>query len=89
MQRRGFWFLVALVVLPMLALAFYGLAGLKDQRDAVEARLRERYVLQAHALEGGIISRLGEEDARVRTSLSRLPPEQVAAALDALGGEAG
>ena len=73
----------------MLALAFYGVAGLKDQRDAVEARLRERYVLQAHALEGGIISRLGEEDARVRAVLARLTAEQIPLTLDALGGEAG
>ena len=43
-RRRVFWFLIVLVVGPTLALAFYGLAGLKDRSVAAEARLRERHV---------------------------------------------
>jgi signal transduction histidine kinase len=88
-RRRVFWFLVALVVVPTILLAFYGLAGLKDQRDAVEARLRERYILQARALEAGIIARIVEEDARIRAGLVDVPDDSVPAALDALTGAAG
>lgn len=88
-RRRVFWLLVALVVVPLLLLASYGLAGLKNQRDAEEARLRERYVLQARVLEAGIIARLAGEDARLRATLAHTPPDQVPAALAALSGEAG
>ncbi|MDP2307190.1 MAG: ATP-binding protein [Pseudomonadota bacterium] len=80
-RRRVFWFLIVLVVGPTLALAFYGLTGLKDQRDATEARLRERYMLQARVLEGGIIARLAEEDALLRQALARQSPEGVSIAL--------
>jgi two-component system phosphate regulon sensor histidine kinase PhoR len=65
-RRRVFWLLVALVVVPTLLLAAYGLAGLKNQNDAAWARLRERYVLQSRALEQDILLRLQEEDERVR-----------------------
>ncbi|MFZ5478373.1 MAG: sensor histidine kinase [Myxococcota bacterium] len=88
-RRRVFWFLVALVVVPTVLLAFYGLAGLKDQRDAAEARLRERYAIQARALEAGIIARIAEEDARVRDELARIPDDAVEPALEALAGAAG
>jgi signal transduction histidine kinase len=82
-RRRVFWFLIVLVVGPTLALASYGLAGLKDQRDAVEARLRERYLIQARVLEGGIITRLADEDAQLRQVLAPLDAAAVPAALDA------
>ncbi len=68
-RRRVFWFLVAIVVVPTLMLAFYGLAGLKNQRDAEVARLRERYVLQSRLLEQDILYRLQEEDAQVRAAV--------------------
>ncbi len=80
-RRRVFWFLIVLVVGPTLALAFYGLAGLKDQRDAEDARLRERYLLHARVLEGGIIARLADEDAQLRRTLADLPEASVGAAL--------
>lgn len=83
-RRRVFWFLIVLVVGPTLALAFYGLTGLKDQRDATESRLRERYVLQARVLEGGIIAQLAEEDAALRQALADLPAEEVEPALGEL-----
>ncbi len=76
-RRRVFWFLIALVVGPTVALAFYGLAGLKDQRDAEEARLRERYLYQARVLETGIVARLADEDARLRQRLLPLPEAEV------------
>ncbi|MES2637858.1 MAG: ATP-binding protein [Myxococcota bacterium] len=83
-RRRVFWFLIVLVVGPTLVLAFYGLTGLKDQRDATEARLRERYMLQARVLEGAIIAQLAEEDAQLREALARQAPEGVPGALATL-----
>lgn len=68
-RRRVFWFLVAIVVVPTLLLAFYGIAGLKNQRDAEVARLRDRYVLQSRLLEQDILLRLQEEDAAVRAAV--------------------
>lgn len=88
-RRRVFWALVALVVLPTLGLAFYGLSGLKNQRDAAEAQLRERYLLQARALEQEIVARLAEEDQRIRLVLQPLPMEQVPAALAMLAHDPG
>lgn len=83
-RRRVFWFLIVLVVGPTLALAFYGLAGLKDQTDAEEARLRERYVYQARVLESGIVARLAEEDERLRKQLAPLADDAVPAVLAGL-----
>lgn len=85
-RRRVFWPLVALVVVPTVLLAFYGLAGLKNQSDAEEARLRERFLLQSRVIEAGIVARLAEEDTRVRAALAGLPDEQVADALPSLLG---
>ncbi|MSP54661.1 MAG: hypothetical protein EXR69_03515 [Myxococcales bacterium] len=79
-RRWIFWLLVALVVLPTLGLVAYGLSGLKNQHDAVEAQLRERYLLQAAAVEQGILQRLGDEDASLRAALTDV-------ADDALGAE--
>ncbi len=73
-RRRVFWFLVAIVVVPTLLLAFYGLAGLKDQRDAEVARLRDRYMLQSRLLEQDILYRLQEEDAVVRAAVRKGEP---------------
>lgn len=87
-RRRFFWFLVALVVGPTLALAFYVLAGVKDQSDAAEARLRDRYLLQARAVESAVIARLAEEDAHVRRTLGALETDAVPAALAGLVGDA-
>ncbi len=88
-RRRVFWFLIALVVGPTILLAFYGLSGLKDQRDADQARLRDRYLFQARVLEAGVIARLAEEDAKVRAGLAGVPDDRVALALDALTGGPG
>lgn len=79
-----FWALVALVVVPTLLLAFYGLSGLKNARDATQARLRDRYLLQARALEQGVLARIAEEDVRVHTALAPVSPEGLPGALDAL-----
>ncbi len=76
-RRWIFWFLVALVVLPTLGLVAYGISGLKNQHDAVEARLRERYLLQAAAVEQGILQRLGEEDASLRAALTDVPDDRL------------
>ena len=70
-RRWIFWLLVALVVLPTLGLVAYGLSGLKNQHDALQARLRDRFVLQAAAVEQEILLRLGEEDAALRTALGK------------------
>lgn len=82
-RRWIFWLLVALVVLPTLGLVAYGLSGLKNQHDAIEARLRDRYVLQAGAMEQGILSRLGEEDSKLRVALAAVPDDALATALRA------
>lgn len=84
-RRRVFWALVALVVVPTLVLAGYGLNAIKNEADASEARLRERYLLQARALEEAIVSRLAEEDARVQSALARVPDDQLDEALATLG----
>jgi signal transduction histidine kinase len=86
-RRRVFWFLIALVVGPTLALAFYGLAGLKDQRDAEEARLRERYLYQARVLESGVVARLADEDARLRRALAGVSDDEVGARLPEIVGQ--
>ncbi len=83
-RRRVFWFLIVLVLGPTIALAFYGVAGLKDQRDATEARLRDRYLIQARVLEAGIITQLAEEDAQLRQALAGKSTEGLQDALDAL-----
>lgn len=88
-RRRVFWFLVALVVVPTLALAFFGLAGLKYRSDAEEARLRERYLLQARTLEAALYARLADEDARIRDALRPLPVDAVPVALGAMEAETG
>ena len=80
-RRWIFWLLVGLVVLPTLGLAAYGLAGLKNQGDAVEARLRDRYLFQAAVVEQGILLRLGEADAALRTAVEAVPDEALAEAL--------
>ena len=80
-RRWIFWLLVAIVVLPTLGLVAYALAGLKNEHDAAEARLRERYLLQAAAVEQGVLQRLGEEDAGIRTALADVPDDQVGAEL--------
>lgn len=85
-RRRVFWGLVALVVGPTIALAAYVLAGAKNQQDAEESRLRERSLLQARELESDVVARLGEEDARIRTTLAPLPEDKLAAAVSALHG---
>lgn len=85
-RRRVFWPLVALVVVPTVVLAAYGLAGLKNQRDAEDARLRERFVLQSRVIEAGIVARLAKEDTRVREALVGIPDEQIADALPGLLG---
>ena len=84
-RRWIFWLLVALVVLPTLGLVAYGLSGLKNQRDAAEARLRDRYLLQAAAVEQGILQRLGEEDTRLRQQLVTVPDDGMAEALAHIG----
>ncbi len=84
-----FWFLIVLVLVPTLALAVFGLSGLKDQRDATESRLRERYLLQARVLEGGIIAQLAEEDAQLRQALASRTrddvPDVLASKIEASG----
>lgn len=80
-RRWIFWLLVALVVLPTLGLVAYGLSGLKNQHDALEARLRDRYLLQAAAVEQGILLRLGEEDATLRSALVTVPDADLGRAL--------
>lgn len=88
-RRRVFWFLVVLVVGPTIALAGYGLAGVKTQRDAAESRLHERYVLQSRELESGVLARLAEEDARLRRGLQDLSPEALDAAVGSLHAKGG
>jgi signal transduction histidine kinase len=83
-HRRVFWFLVALVVVPTLVLAFFGITGVVDQRAASEQRLRERYLLQAGAIQLGIVARLEEEDGSLRNSLLSLKEEDVARTLEQL-----
>lgn len=83
-RRRFFWFLVALVVVPTLVLASYGITGVMDQSAANEQRLRERYLYQAGDIELGIVATLEEEDGRIRHTLGELPSEQVAPALQSL-----
>lgn len=85
-RRRVFWPLVALVVVPTVLLASLGLAGLKNQRDADEARLRERYLLQSRAIEQGILTRLAEEDQRLREVLAPVPGPDVPGALSRMTG---
>lgn len=77
------------MVVPTLLLGFYGLSGLKNARDAEESRLRDRYSLQARALEQGVIARIAEEDVRVRTTLATVKTEDVPAALAVLSGGPG
>ena len=84
-RRRVFWLLVALVVVPTLALAGYGLAGLKDRRDALEARSRDRYLLQARTLEVELVARLAEEH-RELAGLRALPDDALDAAIAARVG---
>lgn len=83
-RRWIFWLLVALVVLPTIGLVAYGLSGLKNERDAAQARLRDRYVLQAAALEQGLLQRLGEDDARLRAALTAVPEDTLPDALSRL-----
>lgn len=66
-----FWLLVALVVVPTLALAGYGLTGLKYASDAAASRLRDRYLLQSRLLEQEVLLRLQEEDGWVREEVRR------------------
>lgn len=80
-RRQVFWLLVALVVVPTIVLAFYGITGVVDQRVASEQRLRERYLLQAGAIELGILARLAEEDSQIRRTLEPLDSDKVAPAL--------
>ena len=83
-RRRVFWFLVALVVGPTIGLAVYGMLGVMDRQAASQARLRDRYEVQAQALEVGIFHRIEEEDSRVRAALSGVAPEALPAAVAAL-----
>lgn len=85
-RRRVFWFLVVLVVGPTLALAFYVLAGVKNQGDAAEARLRERYLYQAQIVEADVVQELAGQDARLRAALVEVPAEEADAAAAALIG---
>lgn len=80
-RRRVFWALVALVVVPTLLLASYGLQGLAAQRAAAEAQLRERYQLQARALEQAIVLQLGQEDEALRLALRDVPEDRLDEAL--------
>ncbi len=80
-RRRNFWALVALVVVPTVALFGYGLAGLKDRADAEEGRLRERYALQARALESELLARFSDEDAALRKAFRGLDDEGRALAI--------
>ncbi|HND34811.1 MAG TPA: hypothetical protein PLA94_32630, partial [Myxococcota bacterium] len=86
-HRRVFWFLVALVVVPTLVLAFFGITGVVDQRAATEQRLRERYLLQAGAIQLGIVARLEEEDGSLRNSLLALQDADLDATLERLNAQ--
>jgi signal transduction histidine kinase len=88
-RRRVFWTLVGLVVVPTLALGFYGIAGLKNERDARESRLRDRYLLQSREVEAGVLARLATEDARVRAALRAVSPEDLDEAVEALARDIG
>lgn len=88
-RRRVFWALVALVVVPTVTLLGYGLAGLKDRVDAEEGRQDDRAAIQARAIEGAILSRLAEEDGRLRAGLRDLADSDVPAALAGWGSGPG
>ncbi len=76
-RRRVFWTLVALVVVPTVALFAYGLAGLKDRADAEEGRLHERYTLQAREIESAVLSRLADEDEKLRASFTGRADDEI------------
>lgn len=88
-RRRVFWALVVLVVGPTIALFAYGLAGIKDRVDAEEGRQHERYSMQARELESAVLARLGQEDDRLRQTLTVLEGPALDFAMAAYGRNGG
>lgn len=88
-RRRVFWALVALVVIPTVTLLAYGLAGLKDRVDAEEGRRNDRSTIQARAIESAILTRLAEEDERLRVGLRDLDGPALNSAVEEWGSRGG
>ena len=73
--RRAWWLRVTLALLPVLALAIYGLVGARDEREARAARLRTRHALQARVLEGELLAALASPEGRKNVaSVTQITP---------------